>query len=211
MLNRLKYLYKKNKFRKKMENLKNFIEINNSTLLLELFNIDIRTPEKRKDKCVKIGMDSLLECNLIFEKDTGNISIGDRTYIGGGTNIISINKVEIGDDVTIAWGCTIYDHDSHSIYWGERRNDTLQCIDDYKKTGNFIKNKNWSNVKSAPIKICDKVWIGFDCLILKGVTIGEGAVVGAKSVVAKDVPPYVVVAGNPAKIVNTLNRRNDCV
>ena len=51
------------------------------------------------------------------------------------------------------------------------------------------------------ITIKDKAWIGFDCIVLKGVTIGEGAVVAAGSVVTKDVPDYAVVAGNPAVIV----------
>jgi acetyltransferase-like isoleucine patch superfamily enzyme len=50
----------------------------------------------------------------------------------------------------------------------------------------------------------DKVWIGMDALILKGVTIGEGSVVAARSVVTKDVPPYSLVAGNPARVVKSL-------
>ncbi|MBK8021791.1 MAG: hypothetical protein IPK19_10285 [Chloroflexi bacterium] len=53
----------------------------------------------------------------------------------------------------------------------------------------------------APIRICDKAWIGFNAVILKGVTIGEGAIVGAGSVVTKDVPAWTVVAGNPARII----------
>jgi len=206
MISKLKHLYKKNKLKNILNKNMNFFKINSSTILMDSFNIDIRNLDKRNKECLEIGINSLLGCNLIFEKDTGFISIGDRTYIAGGTNIISINNVEIGHDVTIAWGCTIYDHNSHSVYWDERSNDTLQCIEDYKRTGNFIQNKDWNNVKSAPIKICNKVWIGFDCLILKGVTIGEGAVIGAKSVVTKDVLPYTIVAGNPAIIVKILKK-----
>ena len=206
MFSKLKHVYKKNKLKNTLKRYKNIIKIHNSTILMDSFNIVISTPDNRNKGCIEIGNNSLLGCNLLFEKDTGFISIGDRTYIGGGTNIISISSVEIGNDVTIAWGCTIYDHNSHSIYWNERSNDTLQCREDYIKTGNFIKNKDWSNVKSAPIKICDKVWIGFDVVILKGVTIGEGAVIGAKSVVTKDVPPDTVVAGNPARVVKTLEK-----
>lgn len=56
----------------------------------------------------------------------------------------------------------------------------------------------------APVKISDKVWIGFNSIILKGVTIGEGAVVGAGSVVTKDVPAWTVVAGNPARIIREI-------
>ncbi len=67
-----------------------------------------------------------------------------------------------------------------------------------KKIGLY---KDWSNVKSSPITIKDKAWIGFNSIILKGVTIGEGAVVAAGSVVTQDVPDYAVVGGNPAKII----------
>ncbi len=75
---------------------------------------------------------------------------------------------------------------------------------DYLNGNNFTVNKDWSNVKSKPIKICDKVWIGFDVVILKGVTIGEGAIVGARSVVTKDVEPWTVVAGNPVKFIKNI-------
>jgi acetyltransferase-like isoleucine patch superfamily enzyme len=56
----------------------------------------------------------------------------------------------------------------------------------------------------SPVVIEDKVWIGFNVIILKGVRVGEGAVVAAGSVVTKDVPPYCVVAGNPAHVVKEL-------
>ena len=60
------------------------------------------------------------------------------------------------------------------------------------------------DVIRKPIVIKDKAWIGFNSIILKGVTIGEGAIVGAGSVVTKDVPPYTIVAGNPARIVREI-------
>jgi galactoside O-acetyltransferase len=56
----------------------------------------------------------------------------------------------------------------------------------------------------SPIIIEDKVWIGFDVSVLKGVTIGERAVIGACSVVTKDIPPYTVAVGNPARAVKNL-------
>jgi acetyltransferase-like isoleucine patch superfamily enzyme len=52
------------------------------------------------------------------------------------------------------------------------------------------------------------VWIGFDACVLPGVTIGEGSVVGAKSVVNENVPPYTVVAGNPARVIRQLDRND---
>ena len=205
VISKLKDIYKKTRVRSMLKNYTNIFSIGKNNIFLNQFYIDI-SDNTLNEKRIYIGDNCLLDCNLIFEKSTGKIDIGDRTYIGGTTKIISINNVQIGNDVTIAWGCTIYDHNSHSIYWNERSNDNVQSIEDYKKTGNFIKNKDWNNVKSAPIKICDRVWIGFDCVILKGVTIGEGAVIGARSVVTKDVPPYTVVAGNPARVVKKLRK-----
>jgi galactoside O-acetyltransferase len=105
----------------------------------------------------------------------------------------------------LAWGITIYDHDSHSTNWHFRKNDNHNCFKDFVKYKNKVKNKDWSKVISKPIKIEDKVWIGFDVTILKGVTIGEGSVIGARSVVTKDVPAWSIVAGNPARIVKKLN------
>lgn len=67
--------------------------------------------------------------------------------------------------------------------------------------GDPIVNKDWDNVITKEITICKKAWIGMNVIILKGVTIGEGAVVAAGSVVTKDVPPYRVVGGNPAQII----------
>ena len=132
------------------------------------------------------------------------MKIGDNVHIGGAM-FISRESITVGNDVTMAWDITIYDHNSHSIHWEDRKNDNQQCYEDYiNHNGNNITNKDWSNVKSAPIVIKDKVWIGFGVTVLKGVTIGEGSVVGAKSVVTKDVPAWSVVAGNPAQVVKQL-------
>ena len=65
-------------------------------------------------------------------------------------------------------------------------------------------NKDWSNVKSKPIKICDKVWIGFNAIVLKGVTIGNGAIIGAGAVVTKNVEPNCIIAGNPAVVIKKI-------
>ncbi len=161
---------------------------------------------KEQRSYLKIGSKGIIHAQFIFESKTGFISIGDNVHIGGAT-FISRESISVGNDVTMAWDITIYDHNSHSIYWEERQNDNHQCYEDYlNHDGNNIVNKDWSNVKNAPIVIKDKVWIGFGVTILKGVTIGEGAVVGAKSVVTKDVPAWSVVAGNPAKIVKTIKK-----
>ncbi len=179
------------------------IIIGDNTILLG--NVNFRFDVNSKNK-VTIGNDCMLNCNFIFESDKGEIEIGDRVFINSGTNIISRSKIKIGNDVTVAWDCTFYDHNSHSLDWRERQKDLEQQIKDYKLSKNFIQNKNWDVVKSRPIIICDKVWIGFGCTILNGVTIGEGAIIGAKSVVRDNIPPWTIVTGNPAKPIKTLKR-----
>ena len=168
--------------------------------------IKLRCDNPLTDKVyLKIQKDSIVSGEFIFESSTGQITIGCHSYIGGG-RFISKNKIEIGDNVTIAWGGVIYDHDSHSLDYTERRKDIDDELYDIRKGRNFILNKNWQVVNSKPIKICNDAWIGMNVTILKGVTVGEGAIVGACSVVTRDVPAWTVVAGNPAKIVKQLNK-----
>lgn len=160
--------------------------------------------KKESRKYVTIGEKGIIKANFVFETEKGNVNIGNNVHIGNAT-FISRESITVGNDVTMAWDITIYDHNSHSIYWEERKNDNHQCYQDYMNhNGNNIVNKDWSNVKSAPIVIEDKVWIGFGVTVLKGVTIGEGAVIGAKSVVTKNIPAWSVAVGNPAQIVKNL-------
>ena len=113
-----------------------------------------------------------------------------------GRRIVCAERVEIGDDVLISWGCTIVDHNSHALAWEDIRNDVRQY---------YGGTKNWEKVDIVPVIIGNKSWIGFNSIILKGVTLGEGAIVGAGSVVTKDVPAHSVVAGNPARIIRSID------
>jgi acetyltransferase-like isoleucine patch superfamily enzyme len=128
------------------------------------------------------------------------MEIGDRTLINEGTTFYCAEGIEIGDDVMISWGCTISDSNMHSIVSADRLKETKNARAEIENH-TIGQNIDRATVKSAPIKICDKAWIGFNCIIMKGVTVGEGAVVGAGSVVVKDAPAYAVVGGNPAKII----------
>ena len=195
-----KLFYNPYKFVKKYPN----ISIHRSSILLKtcIFRFD----GKDKNNRVTVGRDSMLGCFFIFESDEGSVSVGDNTYISSGTSLISRNNIKIGNYVTIAWGCTMYDHNSHSLDYRERQKDIQRQNDDYTNGRNFIASKDWNVVKSKPITICDNVWIGFDSVILAGVTVGEGAIVGARSVVRQDVEPWTVVAGNPAVVIKRLNR-----
>jgi acetyltransferase-like isoleucine patch superfamily enzyme len=143
---------------------------------------------------LSIGEDSVIHANIYFEDQGGEIRIGSRTYIGR-SDLVCYRNLVIGDDVIMSWGITVTDHDSHSLDWEHRRGDLLE----WSKG-----KKNWEHIAHAPVFISDKAWIGFNVSILKGVTVGEGAVIGACSVVTRDVPPYTVVAGNPARSIREL-------
>jgi acetyltransferase-like isoleucine patch superfamily enzyme len=187
------------------ENLSDYTEISSSTILPNGLQMRFDTG-KDKRKYVTIGDKGIIKANFIFESKKGEVIIGNNVHIGGAT-IISRKIISIGNDVTMAWDITIYDHDSHSIQWDYRKNDNHQCYNDYlNHNGNNVINKDWAHVNAKPIIIKDKVWIGFGVTILKGVTIGEGAVIGAKSVITKDVPDWTVVAGNPARVLKQLNK-----
>lgn len=166
----------------------------------EGLNLQVRKPVNKI--YLTIGNDSCIQGNFVTESEKGLITIGDRTFIGGGT-FICTEKIKIGNDVMFSWGCTVVDNNSHSSKWNERKNDVI----DWKRgieENKIGKYKDWSNVKEQQVTIRDKAWIGFNSIILKGVTIGEGAIVGAGSVVTKDVPDWTIVAGNPAKIIREI-------
>lgn len=144
---------------------------------------------------VRVGNDCDLHCRISFDREQAKVAIGDRCYIGA-SHIVCANQVLIGNDVIVSWGVTIVDHNSHTLDWSGRAHDVLEW-----KTG----QKDWAKVRSAPVRIEDKVWIGFNASILKGVTIGEGAVIAAGAMVSRDVPPYTVVAGNPGRVIGRID------
>ena len=144
---------------------------------------------------LSIGEDSIVHADVSFEETGGKIQIGSRTFIGR-SHLICYRSLVIGDDVIMSWGVTIVDHDSHSINWMDRRNDVREWGEG---------RKNWEQIAHAPVVVSDRVWIGFNVSVLKGVTIGEGAVIGACSVVTQDIPPYALAVGNPARVIRALS------
>ena len=207
MMNLLKML-KKARIKYTLKQLDEYLNLAEDSYYGLGFIVDIRHPQKGRTY-LEIGSNCMIEGKFVFETETGMIKVGDRCHIGNGT-LISKSRIEIGNDVTMAWGFTIYDHNSHSVNWNERKNDTVQEYEDMKKYNDPILNKDWSNVNTKPIIINDKVWIGMNVIILKGVTIGEGAVIGAGSVVTNNVEPWCVAAGNPARVVKRLERKDRC-
>lgn len=163
-----------------------------------------RFDSSKSDNIVEIGSGSIIGCQFIFESNEGGVVIGSKSFINSDTRLISRSSIVIGSNVTIAWGCTIYDHNSHSLSYLDRRKDLEQQLSSYKASGSLTDNKDWGTVVSSAIEIQDDAWIGFGSTILKGVTVGKGAVVGANSVVREDVPPWTLVAGNPAVVIKRL-------
>jgi len=144
---------------------------------------------------LEIGEGSIVEGSLVFERDGACIVIGCNTFIGG-SQLASASRIEVGDDVLISWGCNIVDHNSHAIGWRQRKQD----VKDW-----YFGKKDWTHVEVKPVKVGNKSWLGLNVIILKGVEIGEGAVVGAGSVVVKNVPAWTIVAGNPASVIRSIS------
>lgn len=110
----------------------------------------------------------------------GELIIGPRTFVNYGCSFAATERIQIGADCLFGPYVNITDNDFHDLT--DRRRLP----------------------KPRPVLIGDHVWIGTRAIILPGVTIGDGAVIGAGSVVTKDVPPNGVVAGNPARLLRTL-------
>lgn len=182
----------------------NFLNMPPSVIIDRSATLNFFFNPNRDERYLNVGERSHIFSSFALLRPKSKIIIGKRCQLGR-VNFNCADKITVGDDVLMAWGITIIDNDSHSLFWQNRKNDAVQCYKDYlQDRSNFIKNKDWSYVKCSPIVIGNKVWIGFNAIILKGVKIGDMSIVAAGTVVIKDVPPKVLVAGNPAKIVKRL-------
>ena len=143
---------------------------------------------------IQIGSFTTIRAELFLYGHGGEISIGQHCYIGKGTRIWSCCHIKIGDRVLIAHDVNIHDNVSHPLESNLRHQH-------YKHIATIGHPKNGLDLREKPILIDDDAWIGFGSSILRGVTIGKGAIVGACSVVTKNVLPYTIVAGNPAQVI----------
>ena len=145
---------------------------------------------------VFIGEASIISGLIATETAVSKVTIGNSVFIGGNTVIDCALKIDIEDNVLISYQCILQDSDNHSTKFSLRKNDVADWMNGQQH--------DWDTTPQAAVKICKGAWLGARCIVLKGITIGEGAVVGAGSVVTKDVMPWTIVAGNPARFIKEI-------
>lgn len=163
-----------------------FNEMKNTRKLIQQFNsADSCDIEHLQDIMKKILGKSGKNCfiNQPFHCDYGShISVGDNFYANYNCVILDVAKVEIGDNVFFAPNVAVYaaGHPVHPI----ARNSLYEY--------------------GIPVKIGNNVWVGGNTVILPGVTIGDNTVIGAGSVVTRNIPSNVIAAGNPCQIIREI-------
>ncbi|WP_375238856.1 acyltransferase [Aurantibacter sp.] len=124
-------------------------------------------------------------CKLIADRPRAQIIIGKNTRVHG-TCIHAFNKITIGENCLIAANTQIIDGNGHELSFPD------------------VENRINTHDKGKEITIGNNVWVGANCFILPGVTIGDGSIVSANSVVVKDVLPMSIYGGNPAKLIKQM-------
>lgn len=147
-----------------------------------------------KSSDIRFGKRVIMQGTLI-SGNGGKIIMGDYSQLGVNSKILSANSIIVGDYTAIATDTVVCDNNNHPVNPYDR-----MVI---RKTLPNSIERSWIYADNAPIVIGKNCWIGQSCRICKGVTIGDGSIVAANSVVTKDVPANCIVAGNPAKIVKT--------
>lgn len=168
----------------------------NSNIISSKLSVSKHIPSSTRVLSSELSKDVVVGERSVLYKVVlqGNIRIGNNTTINGpGTEFQGVSSaIEIGNFCSIASHTVIQDH-----------NHNIDCLTTYFIKYNVFEEDSRKNdmVSKGNIKIGNDVWIGTHAVILSGVTIGDGAVIAANSVVNKDVEPYAVVAGSPAKVL----------
>ncbi len=144
-----------------------------------------------------LGNHVILGTVVFHIHERGVLRIGDYSALSG-VRIECAERVEIGRYCQISYHVEIHDNNSHPVEADARREQIVGVHRDKDRFENIYLSD------TAPVLIGDNVWIGHDVIILKGVHIGDNAIVAAGSVVTRDVPANVIAAGNPARVVREL-------
>jgi acetyltransferase-like isoleucine patch superfamily enzyme len=151
---------------------------------------------QRDAEAITIGENSIILGQLLVFAHGGKIKIGDNSFIGEHSRIWSADSITIGNRVLISHDVNVFDNDTHPFDFEARHQHFLAIA----STGH-PKELDLGEIR---VVVEDDAWIAAKAIVLKGVTIGRGAVVGAGAVVTRDVAPFTVVAGNPARVVRIL-------
>ncbi len=150
------------------------------------------------EDAVRIGRGSSIYLGVMFDVGPrGRVTIGEFTLING-ARIICDTEVSIGDYCLISW---------NTVFMDTRRlpEDIVERRRELELASARRPRRFETTEVGRPIRLERNVWVGFDACVLPGVMIGEGSVVGARSVVIEDVPPFSVVVGNPARVIRKLD------
>lgn len=148
-------------------------------------------------EAVRIGRGSTVYLGTMFDVGPhGRVQIGNFSLINGAWFICDA-AIEIGDYALISWNVVFMDTYRVALDARQRRRQL-------RKVPTSRPRRLLADAPAKPIRIGRNAWIGFDCVVLPGVTIGDGSIVGARSVVAGDVPPFTLVAGNPARVIRKI-------
>lgn len=148
---------------------------------------------------VQIARAAHIYSSTIFDVGAhGVVRVGAYAMLNG-ARLICESTIEIGAYAAISWNVVLMDSYRVSVDPQQRRSFV-------EHAGHPTRGLIDPAAPSRPIRLEDNVWLGFDVCVLPGVTIGEGAVVGARSVVCSDVRPYTLVGGNPARLIRELER-----
>jgi acetyltransferase-like isoleucine patch superfamily enzyme len=148
---------------------------------------------------ISIGARSLIQGELFVFAHGGRISIGESCFVGPGARVWSAGSIVIGNRVLISHNGNIFDSLTHPLS-PRKRHAQFESI---ASTG----HPKAIELEEEPVAIGDDAWIGAGATILKGVSIGARAVIGACAVVTHDVPAATIVAGNPAREIRALTPR----
>jgi acetyltransferase-like isoleucine patch superfamily enzyme len=195
LLRRMEHVSAANPSTRAEAELRQYAEVGPNTRLLPGSHI----VNPREPSFLSIGDYSYILGEVAIIGMNGVCRIGHHCSLGLGSKIWAQESITIGNFVLIAHGVDIFDSNSHSLDFRERREDAFDVFERHRPIVT-------ERVDSAPIVIEDDVWIGAKSTILKGVHIGRGAVIAAASLVSKDVAPFTLVAGNPARVVRQLEQ-----
>jgi acetyltransferase-like isoleucine patch superfamily enzyme len=139
-----------------------------------------------------------------FVGPRGLVTVGDYSVLNG-VYVVCHDRVTIGSHALLAWGAVVTDA-WHSPAGRPDSAGSLAARRAVLRAAAAHPRRLLPALgEPRPVRIEDNVWVGFDAVVLPGVTLGRGCVVAAKCVVADDVPPYAVVAGSPPRVVRTLD------